>query len=303
MKKLELGTALQGEPLFCRDVGGDQRNGQGADRRGDRRFHDAASPTPWLFIHGDFSDGVSAWGLQLASLPPHQRVLVIDRRGYGESPKEPRPYTIAGEAADALQAADLAGAAQFHLVGHSYGALIALEIARHQSERVASLHLIEPPYLSLLPDDPDVRFLQEKGEAVYAGAKSWGAERITEQFFHMLGGEGLVEHIRSSPAWADLVRDAKRIADQAFAGTYSPAALQELIEARRRKLARADKSEPAGPLLIYTGGRSHRGLRKLASHLASLIPESRLIDIPEASHAVQRAQQPLERALLSVVGT
>ncbi|HEU5434617.1 MAG TPA: hypothetical protein VFU81_23285, partial [Thermomicrobiales bacterium] len=49
---------------------------------------------PLVLIHGDFNDGMAAWGAQVDALAPRRRLLIVDRRGHGASPREPRPYTL-----------------------------------------------------------------------------------------------------------------------------------------------------------------------------------------------------------------
>jgi len=55
-----------------------------------------------------------------------------------------------------------------------------------------------------------------------------------------------------------------------------------------------------GPVRICTGGRRHPGLRALARRLAELIPGARLLEVPDADHAVQRWSEPFDAALLAV---
>src|SRR5690606_40776576 len=64
-----------------------------------------------VLIHGDFSDGEGTWQHQLTSeaLARACRMIAVDRRGAGKSPKEPRPYSIHGEALDVLAVLDHAG--------------------------------------------------------------------------------------------------------------------------------------------------------------------------------------------------
>src|SRR4051812_22315484 len=104
-------------------------------------FHDIGSGPPLLLVHGDFNDGPGAWSMQMDSLARHHRLIVVDRRGHGASPREPRPYTVASDAADLLTVADQVGAESFHLAGHSYGGLVAIELSRRAPDRVRSLHL------------------------------------------------------------------------------------------------------------------------------------------------------------------
>ena len=83
-----------------------------------------------VLIHGDFSDGAGTWGRQMTSeaLLSRCRLIVVDRRGAGQSPVEPRPYTIRSEALDVLALLDALEIEGCHIAGHSYGGLIAIEL-------------------------------------------------------------------------------------------------------------------------------------------------------------------------------
>jgi pimeloyl-ACP methyl ester carboxylesterase len=102
---------------------------------------------PVLLIHGAFiPDGMRPFCGQdvLASF----ELISYHRRGFADSARPPGPTTIADHAADAIGLLDHLGVARAHVVGHSSGAAIALEIAATDPSRVASLSLLEPPYLS-----------------------------------------------------------------------------------------------------------------------------------------------------------
>jgi pimeloyl-ACP methyl ester carboxylesterase len=55
------------------------------------------------------------------------------------------PFEIAQHASDCLALMDHLGVTRAHLVGHSFGADVALEVARQAPGRVHSLALLEPP--------------------------------------------------------------------------------------------------------------------------------------------------------------
>ena len=251
-------------------------------------YREVGSGPPLLLVHGDFNDGPGAWSLQMESLAAHHRLIVVDRRGHGTSPREPRPYTIAGDAADVLAVADQAGADRFHLAGHSYGGLVAIEVARRAAERVCSLHLVEPPYLVLLPRHPAVAPLIARGGEIRRMAPAWGPERTAEAFFAMIAGDAGLARLRASRGWATVVREAERFAHSEFAAEYPRTAIADL---------RLDS-----PVRVYAGGQSHPGLYALAHRLADVIRGSELVMLPTATHAVQRIGGPFDLALLSVTG-
>ena len=149
-----------------------------------------------------------------------------------------------------------------------------------------SLHLIEPPYLALLPDDPDVCELDRRGRLIFVQASMWEPERTAGAFFEMLLRPTELAALRASRAWQVIVAEAERAAYEEFAGEYPVGALAAL--------------ELTGPVQIYTGGRSHPGLQTLARWLAKRIPGARLFEVPDADHAVQRWSEPFDAALLAV---
>jgi pimeloyl-ACP methyl ester carboxylesterase len=105
---------------------------------------DAAKPTV-VFIHGVLNDH-SVWILQTRYLAHHGfNVLAVDLPGHCKSEGE-APSSVE-EAADFVAALlDAAGVQKAALVGHSWGALIALEAAGRLKERVTHQVLVGITY-------------------------------------------------------------------------------------------------------------------------------------------------------------
>ena len=104
--------------------------------------------TPVVLVHGSLATGSEEWSEQRALAADGFRLIVFDRRGYGDSP------SAAGEdyLADADDIADLLGSGA-HLVGHSYGGLGAMLAAARRPEAARSLTLLEPA-AARATDDP-----------------------------------------------------------------------------------------------------------------------------------------------------
>jgi pyruvate dehydrogenase E2 component (dihydrolipoamide acetyltransferase) len=97
--------------------------------------------TPLLLIHG-FGGDLLSWQFNQAAWAEHRPVVAIDLPGHGGSSKQvPRGdvASLAGMVAAAMDALEIARA---HLVGHSLGGAIALQLALDSPSRVASVALV-----------------------------------------------------------------------------------------------------------------------------------------------------------------
>ena len=101
------------------------------------------SGDPMLLVHGaHIADALRPLGGQDA-LDPFA-LIHYHRCGFAGSSRQ-RGTTTEDHARHAVGLLDHLGFERAHVVGHSYGALIALELAATYPTRVASLALLEPP--------------------------------------------------------------------------------------------------------------------------------------------------------------
>ena len=107
------------------------------------------SGEPMLLIHGaHIADALQPLVTEPA-LERFQRIR-YHRRGVGGStrPVDAEPTSVPEQAGDAIGLLDHIGVDRAHLVGHSFGGAIALELAAQHPTRVASLVLLEPAFLT-----------------------------------------------------------------------------------------------------------------------------------------------------------
>jgi pimeloyl-ACP methyl ester carboxylesterase len=109
-----------------------------------------------VLIHGSGGNAESAWG-PVQPLADRFELVTPNRGGYPPNP--PLDRIDFDEQADEL--APLLGNGA-HLVGHSYGGVIALLIAARRPEAVLSLAVSEPPAFGLARGDPEVDRLVER---------------------------------------------------------------------------------------------------------------------------------------------
>ncbi len=97
---------------------------------------------PVVFIHG-FGGDLNNWLFTQPALAARHRTLAIDLPGHGGSSKD-APATIAELAAAVSNTLAELSVTRAHLVGHSLGAAIALQMGLTNPAQVASLTLIAP---------------------------------------------------------------------------------------------------------------------------------------------------------------
>jgi pimeloyl-ACP methyl ester carboxylesterase len=106
------------------------------------------SGEPVLLIHGSiFADGFAP----LLTQPPlrHYQLISYHRRGFAGNPRcNGGAVSISQQADDAYGLLQHLGIGRAHIVGHSYGAAIALQLALRSPEVVQTLMLLEPPILA-----------------------------------------------------------------------------------------------------------------------------------------------------------
>ena len=133
---------------------------------------------PVLLMHCGFvADGFAPL-LNDASLTARYRLINDHRRGYGASDRTTGPMTVAEQASDARALLQKLNLGRVHVVGHSYGGVVALQLALDAPEVVRSLALLEPSIPAAL-GDPEVAqaFMEGVGKAfaLYGAGDKAGA--------------------------------------------------------------------------------------------------------------------------------
>ncbi|MFD7658015.1 alpha/beta fold hydrolase [Actinosynnema sp. NPDC059797] len=131
---------------------------------------------PAVFLHGVLSwgdDEVYGFGNQ-RPLAAGRRLLLVDRRGYGDSPDLDGPHRSDYEV-DAEDVIPLLGDGA-HLVGHSYGAVAAMLAASARPDLVRSLCLVQPGALRPAEDHPVVAEALARARAATAAPLDLGPE-------------------------------------------------------------------------------------------------------------------------------
>ena len=95
---------------------------------------------PLILLHGNGED-CSYFEHQIEPFAQHFRVIAIDTRGHGQTPRGDAPFTIRQFAEDLLAFMNQRGIAKAHILGFSDGGNIAMVFALAHPERVEKLIL------------------------------------------------------------------------------------------------------------------------------------------------------------------
>ena len=106
-------------------------------RYADRGFGDSVV----LLLHG-FGGDLDNWMFNLDSLAEKHRVLALDLPGHGQSVKTNVDPSLSGMATFVRKFLDVLSVSSVHVVGHSMGGAIAMQLASDSPETVKSLGLI-----------------------------------------------------------------------------------------------------------------------------------------------------------------
>ena len=111
--------------------------------------------TPVLFVHG-FGGDLGNWLFNLDAVAEAAPVIALDLPGHGQSDTRLPGATLADLARFIARFLDTLDVERAHLVGHSMGGAIALQLASDAPQHVASLALINPAGLG---DEIDAGYL------------------------------------------------------------------------------------------------------------------------------------------------
>jgi pimeloyl-ACP methyl ester carboxylesterase len=188
-----------------------------------------------VLIHGSGGNAASAWA-SLRPLAARFTFVAPTRGGYPPNPPLDR-IDFKQQAAELAPLLD-EGA---HLVGHSYGGVIALLMAAQRPERVRSLAVSEPPAFALARGSPEVDALVERLDDLFTRGP-----RDPREFFRATMAE-------RAPWEAEIPLDelaATPFPKLVISGAHDPAfdavcdVLEERLDAERAILPGAGHSIP-----------------------------------------------------------
>jgi len=225
-----------------------------------------------VFVHGAGNDH-SVWALQSRYFAHHGRnALAVDLPGHGRS-AGPALASVEAIADWICALLDACGIATGALVGHSMGALAALECAARHPGRVARVALLGPAapmsvaqeLLDAAKRDDHVAFELINGWSFSAGKQ--------------LGGNTM------PGVW--LVGSSMRLLERTQAGVL----YTDLAACNRYSGALAAGGNLRCPSLVIVGARDIMAPPKSARELIGRLCEARVVELPDCGHSMM-AEQP-----------
>ena len=208
----------------------------------------------------------------------HYRVIVFDRPGFGDSSKPPRDArTAQAQAALVARALDVLGVAEATVLGHSWGALVALALALDHPERVRGLVVVSGFYFPAFRPDtlllaapawPGVGWLMRHTISPIASRLMWPLLVRTA-----FGPPATPADIATLPKWKFL-----------HPSRLEAAGFESAILAREAKKLSGRYHELAMPVMILAGTGDRVVALRQAERLHEAVGQSELVVVPRAGH-------------------
>lgn len=233
---------------------------------------DGAGPgLPVVLLHAGIADR-RMWQPQWAGLTARHEVIRFDLRGFGDSSTRPDgPLDHVGDVTGAL---DALGIQRCHLVGASFGAGVAVEVALSRPAAAASL-LLSAPGGSLMPTrTPDLRaFFEAERAALAAEDLAAAIEANLVAWVDGTGRDGPVD-----PAVRAAVATMQRRAFEVTAGW------DDVVEAELDPPALTRLAELTVPTTVVVGGLDLQAIRLAADAVMAGIRGAHRVDWPDVAH-------------------
>ena len=240
------------------------------------------APVPTVIaLHSSAASG-RQWRPLAAALAGRARVIAPDLHGHGEGPLAPLdPAGIAAADTDYVVRHAMASPDGVHLVAHSYGAAVALRVARRCGAQVRSLAIVEPVAFRVLFDR--YGFHRPAAEIVDLGR---AIRLFVRDRRHALAAQRFVSYWGGDDAWARLGLDARA----------SVAARMGAVASHFDALAADDFTLDAcraieAPVLLLAGTRTRAPALRIAELVASALPDVRDERLEGGNH-VEALEQP-----------
>lgn len=241
----------------------------------------AGSGPTVVALHGGLLSGRLTFGPVLADWVERLRLLVPDRRGYERTPGV-AAGTMAEQARDLLAFVERHADGRAHVVGTSYGGMVALTALQLDRGAFASLTVVEAPAVTLCGRDRDALELRAWLTRLYETSTGGDPRGAGRDFFAVMDPRAL-GRIEALLATDDRIH----------------VALDELL-VWRTPLSPVGLAGNTVPVAVVTGGRSVPGMHAIGQHVATATGGEHHV-VAAAGHAAHLIGRPFRDLLCAHV--
>jgi pimeloyl-ACP methyl ester carboxylesterase len=232
-------------------------------------YRSAGSGSLVVCLHS--SGGSSGQWQALLAASHDRRFVAPDFHGHGRSPQPPtdRDYALSIESDAVIRL--LRGVDHVDLVGHSYGAVVALDVARRLPRQVRSLTLYEPVLFGILDHGSTAyREVTGVGHAIVNDARGGRLDSAAERF---------IDYWTGTASWAAMTEAQRQTvaARIAVVASHFDALFANPIPLP--SVAALDI-----PVLLMRGGRTTASAAAVADELAAVLPSVEVRKFERAGH-------------------
>lgn len=242
------------------------------ETRGDIDYDESGAGPTIVLVPGSCSTG-AAWRPAIANWDNRFRCVTTSLLGYGGTvERRTTDDPSISHEAEALESVIRTAGGRVHLVGHSFGGLVALAVALRNRVALASLAIIEAPAVELLLERKEVqhyRAFRQMTDIYFAAFKNGNAEAI-EAMINFYGGAG------TFASWPPRVR--------AYAVATTPVNILDWASASSFPLSLKALARVQVPTLIILGGASHPAMQRTNELVSECMSNATLATVEGAAH-------------------
>lgn len=260
---------------------------------------------PVVLVHGSASD-YRTWKHQIEAFAACFYVVTYSRRYHwpNEGICDSGEYSMAEQVEDLLQVIRSLETGSTYLVGHSYGAYLALMATILEPSLVKKLVLAEPPVIPLFTSFPP------KPQEILALLVTRPRTAVPIVRFALTGLAPATSAAKKDDMDAAMTYFGRAVLGRAAFAALSPTRLEQvranltkpelLSDTFMLPLNERDVANIEARTLLVTGEKSPTFLHRLIDRLEELMPNTDRIDIPDASHIMHEDNpDAYNRAVLS----
>jgi pimeloyl-ACP methyl ester carboxylesterase len=250
---------------------------------------------PLVMLHG-LGATADAWRLVAPHLCREHQVIAFDQRGHGQSEKPDDGYDLVTIAEDAVYGMAASGLGKVALVGHGWGARVALVLAARHPALVSHLVLVDCPHVEPKhwPGMTRERFLRQ----------TFPKEMYTSRTAYLCAMRGEMAEFWSSEVEAILLASVRELPDGRIEELLSPGHQRLIRQSLWEDRALSYYGKVTCPVLLVPaaaqpepGGHPPEKLENadefaaakgfMASQVSRIIRSCTVLWMPDSAHDIQ----------------